>query len=218
MRDAQNPVFPERRFKTVRPFGIQNPTPGGFMDSTSGSLKGHFLISMPALLDPNFNQTVTLMCEHNEEGALGIVVNRIHPQLTCEAIFEELEMECEPAAAALPVHVGGPVHIGQVFLIHGAPFDWEASLQITPTIAMSNSRDIVAAVARGEGPRSLLFSLGCAGWGPGQLENELRENAWLTTPALEQIVFEWPVENRWQEAVKRMGIDPALLSDTAGTA
>lgn len=188
------------------------------MDSTSGSLKGHFLISMPALLDPNFHETVTLICEHNDEGALGLVINRVHPDLTCEAIFEELELEYEAAAAALPVYIGGPVHIGQVFLIHGPPFQWEASLQITPTIAMSNSRDVVEAVARGQGPHSLIFSLGCAGWGPGQLESELRENAWLTTPSLDQIVFDWPVENRWHEAVKRMGIDPALLSDAAGTA
>jgi len=188
------------------------------MDSTSGSLKGHFLISMPALLDPNFHQTVTVVCEHNEEGALGIVINRIHPELTCEAVFSELEMESDPEAASLPIYIGGPVHVGQVFLLHGAPLQWEASLQITPTIAMSNSLDIVQAVARSQGPRSILFSLGCAGWGPGQLEHELKENAWLTTPALDEIVFDWPVEARWQESVKRMGIDPALLSDAAGTA
>lgn len=188
------------------------------MDNTSGWLKGHFLISMPALLDPNFHQTVTVICEHNEDGALGIVINRTHPQLTCEAIFSELELKYDSAAAALPIHLGGPVHIGEIFLIHGPPLQWEASLQITPTIAMSNSMDIVAAVARGEGPNSILFSLGCAGWGPGQLEHELRENAWLTTPALDQIIFDWPLDTRWQEAVKRMGIDPALLSDAAGTA
>jgi len=188
------------------------------MDNASDSLKGQFLISMPALLDPNFHQTVTMVCEHNADGALGIVINRVHPELTCEVIFNELEVESHPEAASLPIFIGGPVHTEQVFLLHGAPLQWEASLQITSTVAMSNSLDIVQAVAKKQGPQSILFSLGCAGWGPGQLEHELKENAWLTTPAVDEIIFDWPIESRWQEAVRRMGIDPALLSDTAGTA
>ena len=89
---------------------------------------------------------------------------------------------------------------------------------VTPTIAMSNTRDIVESVAMGRGPESYIFSLGCAGWGPGQLESELAQNAWLTSPAIAEIIFEIPLEKRWQEAVKRMGIDPALLTDTAGHA
>ena len=127
-------------------------------------------------------------------------------------------MDYVPGPASIPIHIGGPVHIGEIFMIHGPPFDWESCLMVTPTIAMSNTRDIVESVAMGRGPESYIFSLGCAGWGPGQLEAEIRDNAWLTIPAVDEIVFNWPIESRWEEAVRRMGIDPALLSDTAGNA
>ena len=182
------------------------------------SLRGHFLVAMPALADPNFSQTVTCICEHNWEGAVGIVINRVHASLRCKAIFDELQMDCATAVGDMPVYLGGPVHLGEVFILHGSPFDWQGSLQITPTLAMSNTRDILEAVALGRGPKSFLISLGCAGWGPGQLESEIKENAWLTTPVFEENLFELPVELRWEEAVKKMGIDPRLLSSSAGHA
>jgi putative transcriptional regulator len=173
---------------------------------------------MPGLKDPNFYQTVSIICEHNDEGAVGLVINRLHAQLSGEDIFKELRMEFDSTGSALPVHIGGPVHIGEIFMVHGAPFGWESCLMVTPTIAMSNTRDIVEAVAMGRGPDSCILSIGCAGWGPGQLEAEIRDNAWLTSPASDEIIFNCPVENRWTEAVKRMGIDPTLLSETAGHA
>ena len=183
-----------------------------------GTLKGQFLLSMPSLLDPNFHQTVTCMCEHNSEGAMGLVVNRVHEALTAKDIFEELKIDYAEAAESIPVHMGGPVHITELFVLHGPPFDWEACLKITATLAMSNTKDIIESIALGKGPGSFIITLGCAGWGPGQLETEIKENAWLTYPIFEENIFTIPVDARWEEAVKKMGINPTLLSNTAGHA
>ncbi len=184
----------------------------------SASLKGHFLLAMPSLIDPNFHQTVTCICEHNEGGAMGIITNRVHHLLTAKDIFEELTIEHTPAAQLIPVHFGGPVHVGEIFVLHGPPFNWQASLMITPKLAMSNTKDILEAVAMGRGPQAFIITLGCAGWGPGQLESEIKENAWLNHPIFEENIFDMPVEVRWEEAVKKMGIDPTLLSTMAGHA
>lgn len=182
------------------------------------SLKGHFLIAMPSLADPNFSQTVTFMVEHTLEGALGLVVNRVHPELSMDVIFEELGLETVPHIASMPLHLGGPVHTEQVFILHGPPFDWEACRIVTPWVALSNSKDIVASLALGKGPQSFLLTVGCAGWGPGQLEAEIMANSWLTCNATEDVIFRSPVERRWTEAANLMGIDPARLADTAGHA
>ena len=183
-----------------------------------GTLKGQFLLSMPSLLDPNFHQTVTCMCEHNSEGAMGLVVNRVHEALTAKDIFAELKIDYAEGAESIPVHMGGQVHITELFVINGTPIDWEACLKITATLAMSNTKDIIESIALGKGPGSFIITLGCAGWGPGQLEAEIKENAWLTYPIFEENIFTIPVDARWEEAVKKMGINPTLLSDTAGHA
>jgi putative transcriptional regulator len=184
----------------------------------NGYLKGQLLIAMPALLDPNFHQTVTCMAEHNRDGAMGIVVNRVHPQIRAEDIYRELEIPFAPEAGAAPVHVGGPVHSGEIFILHGPPLEWEASLTITPTLAMSNTIDLLKAVAMEKGPSAYLICLGCAGWAPGQLEEEIKQNAWLNGPVEEEILFSLAVEHRWAAAVERLGFHPDLLSGTAGHA
>jgi putative transcriptional regulator len=184
----------------------------------SASLKGHLLMAMPGLSDPNFAQTVTCICEHTGQGAMGIVINRLHDGVFAGDIFEELSIACTAGGRADVVHAGGPVHAGELFVLHGMPLDWEATLRVTPSIGVSNTRDILEAIAGGRGPNAYLISLGCAGWGPGQLEAEIRENAWLTQPADEDLLFRLPVEMRWGEALKRMGVDPLWLSDTAGHA
>jgi putative transcriptional regulator len=188
------------------------------MEHQGGSLKGHFLIAMPKLMDPNFHQTVTIICEHNADGAFGIIVNRVHTAISAEDVFKELKLAYTPAVADIPIHIGGPVHSGEIFVVHGPPLNWEASLIVSTNLALSNTRDIIEAIAQVRGPQALIMSLGCAGWGPGQLESELRDNAWLTTPAVDDILFGCPLERRWEEAVRRMGVDPALLIHTAGNA
>ena len=184
----------------------------------TGFLKGQFLMAMPGLADPNFFQTVTCISEHNPDGAVGIVVNRVHSLLSGEDIFKELQIDYTPAAAAIPIHIGGPVHISEIFILHGPPFDWRGCLKIMPTIAMSNTMDILKEIAMGRGPASFIISLGCAGWGPGQLEAEIKENVWLNGPVCEDIIFERPVALRWETALKEIGIHPELLSDQAGHA
>jgi len=187
-------------------------------DSESLSLKGQFLIAMPRLLDPNFFKTVTCLSEHSKEGALGVIINRIFPSFTLKDIFNELNIGCVPEVLILPVHIGGPVNTNQLFVLHGPPFEWEACHQVSSTLALSNSRDILEAIGMNRGPELFLISLGCAGWAPGQLEWEIKENSWLTTDIVEDIIYKTPLESRWDETVKKMGIDPAFLTDFAGRA
>jgi putative transcriptional regulator len=170
------------------------------------------------LADPNFHRSVTCLSEHSDEGAVGIVINQIQEGLNGKIIFEELGIECNDHAEGIPIHIGGPVHVNELFTLHGPPLDWDNSLIISDKLAMSNSRTILEAIARGDGPSSFLISLGCAGWGAGQLEWELGQNAWLTTPYSPEILFEMPVERRWMAAIRAMGIDPDQLADTAGHA
>ena len=189
------------------------------MESQYPSLmKAHFLIAMPGLLDPNFSQTVTCICEHTAEGALGIVVNRSHPALSSKEIFNELNLDYVEGTEKFPIYIGGPVHFDEIFIVHGPPFGWQGCLQISPTLALSNTKDILTSIAQGKGPEKVIIALGCAGWGPGQLESEISQNAWLTGPVSDEIIFDVPEAERWNAAVKKMGIDPLLLSHTAGHA
>jgi putative transcriptional regulator len=182
------------------------------------SFKGNFLIAMPAMADFNFSHTVSCISEHTAAGALGIIVNRVLPAVSAKSIFEELKLAYTDRADSIPIHIGGPVHENEIFILHGEPFSWEGCRMITPTLAMSNTMDVIRAVAGGGGPKSFMIALGCAGWGPGQLEYEITRNAWLTCPVDERIVFSSPIETRWNDAVKMMGIDPMLLSATPGHA
>ena len=182
------------------------------------SFKGQLLIAMPLLVDQNFYQTVTCICEYTSAGAVGIVINRAHPSLTIKDIFNELNMECIPDVESIPIHIGGPVHMGEIFILHGPPFGWEGSLMVTPTLALSNTKDILESVAMGRGPKLYIVALGCAGWGPGQIESEIKENAWLTSPIDENIVFDMPIEERWEASLKKIGVDPALILNTSGHA
>ncbi len=183
-----------------------------------GSLKGNFVIAMPGLVDPNFHRTVTCISEHTTEGAVGVVINQLHLDLRAETIYRELSIEYTNRSGAAPIHIGGPVHKNEIFILHGPPVEWEDSLIINSELALSNSKAILEAVARGDGPEYYIISLGCAGWGPGQLEYELKENVWLTSPYTKDIVFNLPMEERWEASIKGIGIDPTSLSDSAGHA
>jgi len=175
-------------------------------------------MAMPGLKDPNFSQTVNCICEHSSMGAFGLVVNRLHPFLTAKAIFDEFNLRYREPLGSIPVFWGGPVHEREVFILHGPPLQWEGSVRVSETLSMSNTLDVLHAIAMEQGPIAFLIALGCAGWGPGQLEAEIKANAWMTGPVNETILFETPVEKRWEEAMKGIGIDPSLLADTAGHA
>lgn len=181
-------------------------------------LTHQFLIAMPALADPNFFQTVVYISEHNPSGALGLVINR-PLNLSLGQLLEHLQIATDrPDLAAMPVFHGGPVQPEQGFVLHSPVGQWGATLRVTERIGITTSRDILQATARGEGPESLLVALGYAGWGPGQLEQELVENAWLSGPADFDILFHTPSERRWLAAAALLGIDLNLLSTDAGHA
>lgn len=185
---------------------------------TTEYLTNHFLIAMPGLADPNFYHTVTYICEHNGSGALGIVINR--PLTTrLGEIFDHLEIQAKaPKIAQQSVYMGGPVQPERGFVIHRPLGDWEATLKITDNIGVSSSRDILAAIAEDTGPQRSLIALGYAGWGAGQLEQEMAQNAWLSGPADERILFDLPVAERWSAAAQLLGVDLNLLSTDTGHA
>lgn len=187
------------------------------MESAS-TLANQLLIAMPGMADPNFSSTVTLICEHNDEGALGIVINR-PLTLTLGGLFEQLDLEdVDPAAAQNPVLMGGPVGPERGFVLHGSTHSYEHSLAVSSEINLTLSRDIIDAMARGGGPDKTLVALGYAGWEPGQLEAEMLANSWLNVPATPDVVFDLPFAERWAAAAKSMGIDIARMSSDAGHA
>ncbi|HEY0722365.1 MAG TPA: YqgE/AlgH family protein [Gammaproteobacteria bacterium] len=182
------------------------------------NLRNHFLIAMPALEDPNFFHTVTYVCEHNSEGALGIVINR-PTDITLGELLAQLSITAEPQIdTTRNVFEGGPVQQEQGFLLHSPLGRWSASLPITEQIALTSSKDILEAIANGAGPERYLLTLGYAGWGPGQLEEEMVANAWLSGPASAEILFDTPAEQRWEAAAALLGVDLRLLSSDSGHA
>ncbi|MGD8430283.1 MAG: YqgE/AlgH family protein [Ectothiorhodospiraceae bacterium] len=182
------------------------------------SLTDHFLIAMPALADPNFSQTVTYVCEHNEDGALGIVINR-PSGLTLNELFGHIGLEETGSEAGdRAVYVGGPVQRERGFVLHDTTRQWESTMAISDQVAITTSRDVLEALSRGGGPTRYLVALGYAGWGPGQLEQEMAENAWLSGPADPAIIFERDNDERWRAAAALLGVDLSLLSSDTGHA
>lgn len=181
-------------------------------------LKNHFLIAMPGLADPNFAHTVTYVCEHNRDGAMGIVINR-PTDLSLGEVFEHLGIESGVKTdVAAPVFEGGPMQREHGFILHSPAGSWDSSLAVTESIAITTSRDILEAIAAGDGPTKTLFALGYAGWGAGQLEEEMAANAWLSGPAEPHILFDLAVEQRWLAAAALLGVDLNLLSSDVGHA
>lgn len=182
-------------------------------------LNNQFLIAMPSLADPGFSHTVTYICQHNEEGALGIVINRpaglklgdIFEQMHIETPFEHIRNQ--------PVYAGGPVQQERGFVIH-SPCDkvWDSTIATSNTISLTSSRDILEAIARNEGPQHFLIALGYAGWSSGQLEREIIDNSWLNAPCWENILYDTPISQRWNAAASQMGIDINKLTTPAGHA
>lgn len=184
----------------------------------SVDLTHHFLIAMPAMTDPYFAKTLTYVCEHNERGALGVVLNR-KIDLDFKDLFEQINIPLEVAElAGMPIHYGGPVQMDRGFVLHQPEGHWQSSLAVAEGIALTTSKDILEAVGRGEGPDKLFVSLGYAGWDAGQLEHELGQNAWLTVPAISHLIFDEPTETRLAAAMNLLGVDFASLADEAGHA
>ena len=181
-------------------------------------LTHHFLIAMPSMVDTNFAKSLTYICEHNEQGALGVVVNR-PIEMTLRTLFEQIDIPLrDDTRSRLPVYFGGPVQVDRGFVLHRPPGDWESTLSINAQVGLTTSRDILQAVGEGRGPQQLLVSLGYAGWAPGQLEQELSQNAWLTVAADPDVLFAQPPETRLTAAMNLLGIDFSRLSGAVGHA
>jgi putative transcriptional regulator len=190
----------------------------GRMGESTVNLTNHFLIAMPNMADPRFAKTVTFICEHNDQGALGIVVNK-PIEMTLSALFEQIKIPiADIQVGDEPVHFGGPVQIDRGFVLHRPLGSWQSTLAVDDDVGLTTSKDILEAVGRGEGPRNVLVTLGYAGWGAGQLEDELGQNAWLTVRADPQVLFDEPPENRLPAAIRLLGIDFSRLSEGAGHA
>jgi putative transcriptional regulator len=185
---------------------------------TSFDLTNQFLIAMPSMVDPNFSQSVTYVCAHNEDGAMGIVINR-PIQIDLGEVFEQMEIASTALAHVTQrVYQGGPVHQDRGFIIHSPADDWDSTIKVTDRLAVTTSRDILEAMSQGQGPQDTLVALGYAGWGAGQLEFEMGQNAWLSGPASTEIIFHTPAERRWERAALAMGVNLASLSSDIGHA
>lgn len=183
------------------------------------SLKHHFLIAMPDMVDPNFAHSITYICEHNDEGAMGIVVNR-PMELTVADILNHLQIrEFSDHLQDQQVLYGGPVQTERGFVLHRTqPREWDTTLCVDDDICLTTSRDILMAIARNEGPPESLIALGYAGWSAGQLDNEMAQNAWLSVKADSDILFATPFDQRWQAAAALLGVDMNLMSGQVGHA
>ena len=182
------------------------------------NLTDHFLIAMPAMTDPYFAKSLTYVCEHSEQGALGVVINK-PIEMPLKMLLDQIgiELESEEHAEEL-VHFGGPVQTDRGFVLHEPAGSWQSTLRVRDAIGLTTSKDILEAVGRGEGPQKLLVTLGYAGWSAGQLEHELGQNAWLTVEAKDAIIFDLPSEERLPAAMELLGVDYARLADSAGHA
>lgn len=181
-------------------------------------LTGQLLVAMPAMADPRFSQSVIYLCAHTPEGAMGLVLNKPIERPTFDDLLRQLEVAPTPPARRIRLHAGGPVDNARGFVLHTADWTGDGSLRVNDALALTASLDVLKAIAEGGGPREGILALGYAGWGPGQLDSEIQQNAWLSVPADETIVFDGDHETKWRRALGKLNIDPLLLSDAAGHA
>ena len=184
----------------------------------SMNLTDHFLIAMPAMDDPYFSRTLIYIAEHNDQGALGLIVNR-PIDMDLATLFEKIEVPLEsPNVGRLPVYFGGPVQTDRGFVLHRPVGNWQSTLAVTSEVGLTSSRDVLQAVGKDGQPGEIMVTLGYSGWGAGQLEYELVQNAWLTVPADPRILCELPVEERLPSAMETLGINFSNQSEKAGHA
>ncbi|HEV7815245.1 MAG TPA: YqgE/AlgH family protein [Janthinobacterium sp.] len=195
--------------------------PAGAAHPSTLNLANHFLIAMPSVQDPVFGGTVVYVCEHNENGVLGVVINK-PTDMTMQVLFERIDLpvsvELPEPMVDEPIMFGGPVQDDRGFVLHTPGARYSSSLTVTDEIAFTTSIDVLEAVAKGAGPQRMLVSIGYSGWSPGQLEDEIGRNGWLTVGASADILFDLPIEQRYVAAMKLLGIDPMMLTSEAGHA
>lgn len=186
--------------------------------TSANFLDSKLLLAMPSITDERFERTVIYMCSHDESGAMGLIINQQAENLNFEELLDQLDIEVHSEMPDIPVHVGGPVEPGRGFVLHSADFVEDSTLVVSETLAVTATVDILSAMAEDRGPKHSLMALGYAGWGPGQLEQEIISNSWLTAEADEEIIFNTDFEQKWPRAMAKLGVNIAMLSSSAGHA
>ena len=187
--------------------------------TASGYLTGHFLVAMPGMQDPRFHRAVIYMCAHTPENAMGLIVNKPLQDLRFTDILENLNITAHSSnCEAIHVHRGGPVETQRGFVLHSADYQREGTLVLNDDIALSATTEVLKSIANGSGPACNLMALGYSGWGPGQLDEEIKRNAWLSVPADPDLLFSADFSNKWEMALGKLGIHAAMLSPAAGHA
>ncbi len=187
-------------------------------DDEEGYLTGQLLVAMPGIGDDRFDKTVIYLCAHSEEGAMGLVINQEIDSLTFPDLLDQLGIDHNPAAAPIRIQFGGPVESGRGFVLHSPDYVQDGTLVVDNSVALTATVDILRAIADGEGPRNTMLALGYAGWGPGQLDMEIKSNGWLHVSADDDLIFGEDLDSKWERAMTKIGIDPRMLSDVAGNA
>lgn len=193
-------------------------------DRDASSLAGKLLLAMPNMGDPRFHRAVIVVCAHDENGAMGLVINHVLPGIDLRNLFEQLNIAvAQPGVPPAPlpdiqVLSGGPVENGRGFLLHSKDFHLPDTVEVTDHLSVTGTIDALRAVAEGRGPKTMLFVLGYAGWTPGQLDREIQQNVWLVADATPALVFTVTTDDKWAAAIKILGIDPGMLSANAGRA
>lgn len=182
------------------------------------SLTGQLLIAMPGMLDPRFQRAVIYMCAHSEDGAMGLVVNKLFGTITFHDLLDQLDLQVPEPKANFPVHYGGPVESGRGFVLHSTDYLREGSLLVDEEVALTATIDILRAMAEDRGPKRCMLLLGYAGWGPGQLDNEIQSNGWLNVPCDEKLLFDHDLDTKWEKSIAKIGVSLSMLSSDAGHA
>lgn len=186
--------------------------------STNGYLTGQLLVAMPQMRDVRFARTVIYICAHNADGAMGLVINRLVGSITFPALLAQLGIDSTGLGEEIRVHFGGPVESGRGFVLHSSDYVHSGTMLVDDDVGLTASIDILKDIADGQGPRRSLLALGYAGWGPGQLDSELQANGWLTAPPDDAILFDPDLSTKWERAIAKLGVSPAMLSGEAGHA
>jgi len=202
---------------------VSHPRKSGMSASAEAEQKpnwltGQLLVAMPGMADPRFSQAVIYICSHGPNGAMGLVVNRLFGEADFGMLLDQLNVESAFGTPDILVQFGGPVEMGRGFVLHSGEYLREGTTQIDDSIAVTATVEIIQDLADGKGPERALMALGYAGWGAGQLEEELKNNGWLTVSADENILFDTDLESKWSRAMAKIGVSPSMLSDTAGHA
>ena len=197
---------------------MNDPDSSPEMSNDDTSLGGQLLVAMPNMPDPRFSRSVIYLCAHTEDGAMGLVINKLMDSLTFPDLLEQLEIEAGSEDQQIRVHFGGPVEAARGFVLHSTDYMHDSTMIVNNQFALTATVDVLKALADGQGPTRSILALGYAGWAPGQLDDEIRRNGWLTVPANEQLVFEIDNNQKWEAAAQRIGIDLGKLSGEAGHA